>query len=212
MRPSAFAPQLKRDPLGSHDAQDTTHHREHVSENAAFITAGASLRFSLFSALPFILLGLVWLIVASIFAFRGDEVDKPNRMAQLYGYTVCLIALVVSLISVSSILDAVFERANPLQSEMGFGAALTSFEAYKATHRREQTMLERGAPARPDTASDATLRQQYEALVKDRIATVHYRTTKSLTTSTIFFLIALGLFVFHWRWVRRLNGDRAAAA
>ena len=80
-------PQLKRDPLGSHDAQDTTHHREHVSENAAFITAGASLRFSLFSALPFILLGLVWLIVASIFAFRGDEVDKPNRMAQLYGYT-----------------------------------------------------------------------------------------------------------------------------
>src|SRR5207245_8938165 len=87
MRRRASRPQLKLESLGSHDAQDTTHHREHVSENAAFITAGASLRFSLFTALPFILLGLVWLIVASIFAFRGDEVDKPSRMAQLYGYT-----------------------------------------------------------------------------------------------------------------------------
>jgi len=170
------------------------------------------LSLSLFSALPFLLLVVVWLLVAGIFALRGEEVDKPNRMAQLYGYTVCLIALVVALVSVSSILNAVFERANPLQSEMSFGTALTSFEAYKATYRREQAMLERGAPARPDTVSEATLRQQYDALVKDRVATVHYRTTKSLTTSAIFLLIALGLFFSHWRWVRRLNGNRASAA
>jgi hypothetical protein len=182
-------------------------------ESGSFITTGPSFFWmSLFSALPFLLLGLVWLIAANVFVLRGDDVDKPSRMAQLYGYTVCLIALVVALISVSSILDAVFERAAPLQSEMSFGTALTSFEAYKATYRRDQAMLERGAPARPDTASEGTLRQQYDALVKDRLATVHYRTTKSLTTSTIFLLIALGLFFFHWRWVRRLNGNRAAAA
>jgi hypothetical protein len=180
-------------------------------EGTGVIAAQPSWWFSLFGMLPVVLLCLVWLVVAGSFALKGDDVDKSGRMAQLYGYTVCLVALVVSLLTLSSIIGAVFERVNPLQSELGFGAALTSFDAYKATYRREQMMLGRGAgaAARPDTMSEPSLRQQYDVLVKDRVATVHYRTTKTLTTSAIFLLIALGLFFFHWRWLRRLNGDGA---
>jgi hypothetical protein len=167
---------------------------------------------ALFGLAPFALLVAVWLIVAAVFALKGDDVDKSNRIAQLYGYTVCLIALVVALVSLASILDAAIDRANPLQSEFGGFTSLTSFEAYKATYRREQTMFERGQPAKPDTVSETTLRQQYDALVKDREAATRYRTTKSLTTGFIFLLISLGLFSVHWRWVRRLNGISRAAA
>lgn len=137
--------------------------------------------------------------------------DKPNRMAQLYSYTVCLIALVVSLVCVASIVSAVFDRANPLHAGPGFGSTLTSFEAYKAT-RRQQPPSVSGGPAQSDTASEATLRKQYDALVTDRIAATRYRTTKSLTTSAIFLVIAFGLFGFHWRWVRRLQDGTAAAS
>ncbi len=167
--------------------------------------------FMLLPAVPLLLLAIPW-FVGAVFVLKGDQPDMPSRAAQLYGYTVCLVALIISLLSISSILDAAFERANPLQSETGFGTALTSFEAYKATYRREQQVFDRGSPSQPDTASDATLRRRYDALVADRIASTRYRSSKSMITSGILLLISLGLFVFHWRWVRRLNGARPAAA
>jgi hypothetical protein len=160
----------------------------------------------------FVLVGILWLVLGATSVLKGDDVDKPNRIAQLYGYTVCLIALIVSLISVSSILDAAFERANPLQAEISFGAALTSFEAYRATYRREREVFDRTGSAQPDTVSEATLRRRYDALVADRLASVRYRTSKTFTTHGVLLLICLGLFVFHWRWVRRLNGTGGAAA
>src|SRR5258708_39068824 len=133
-------------------------------------------------------------------------------MAQVYGYTVCLITLIVSLVSLSSILNAMFDRANPLQSEFGFGTVLTSFEGYKATYRREQPMFDRNGTAKPDTMSDVSLHQQYDAIVKDRIASTQYRTAKSLTTGSIFLVVSLVLFGLHWRWGRRLNGAHGGAA
>jgi len=172
--------------------------------------AGPPWEFLLFGAGPLLLLGAAWLFMAATLVFRGDDVDKPNRMAQFYGYSVCLIAIIVALVSATSIIDAVFDRANPLQSEGGFGASLTSFESYKATYRREQAIFDRSGSARPDTVSDVTLRPQYDALVRDRLAAIRYRTTKSFVSGTFFLVISGLLFFFHWRGVRNLS-EKAAA-
>jgi hypothetical protein len=153
----------------------------------------------------------VWLAVA-VLVHKGDEVDRANRMAHLYGYTVCLITLVVGLITLSSILNALFDRANPLQSDNPFGTSFSSFESYKATYRREQAVFDRGEGAKPDTLAEASLRTRYDALVRDRIASTRYRTGKSITIGLIFLALSLVLFVTHWRWVRRLNGALRAAA
>ena len=161
--------------------------------------------------LPLLLIGAVWLAVAVI-VHKGEDVDRPNRMAHLYGYTVCLISLVIALITLSSILNAAFDRANPLQSESPFGASLTSFESYKATYRREQAVFDRAEGAKPDTLSDASLRARYDALVRDRIASTRYRTGKSITIGLIFLVLSVVLFLTNWRWVRRLNGSQRAAA
>lgn len=161
--------------------------------------------------LPLLLIGAVWLAVAVI-VHKGEDVDRPNRMAHLYGYTVCLISLVIALITLSSILNAAFDRANPLQSESPFGASLTSFESYKATYRREQAVFDRAEGAKPDTLSDASLRTRYDALVRDRIASTSYRTGKSITIGLIFLVLSVVLFLTNWRWVRRLNGSQRAAA
>ena len=161
---------------------------------------------------PLLLLLAVWLTVAAIVSQKGDDVDRPNRMAHLYGYTVCLISLIIALISLSSILNAAFDRANPLQTDSPFGTSLTSFESYKATYRREGAMFDRSEPAKPDTASDTTLRALYSALVNDRIAATRYRTAKSLTMGLIFLVISIALFVTHWRWVRRQNDPSRGAA
>ena len=155
------------------------------------------------------LLFLVWLVASALIALRGDDVDKPNRVAQFYGYTVCLVALVISLTSLSSILSNLFQRANPLQSEMSFGVQLTSFEGYKASIAREG-MFPRNSQTAPDTTSEATLRKRYDALVADRVAETRYQTSKALTTSSIFLVIAIVLFGTHWRWILRLGNAPAA--
>lgn len=151
-----------------------------------------------------ILLIVVWFIVATAGALKGGSVETPNRMAQMYGYTVCLIAVVVAIASVASLIDAAFDRAYPLQDEYMFGASLSSFEAYKATYSRERAAMGPGPVAVLDTASDETLRSRYDALVQDRITAARYRTSKKLVTSGLLLLVAVGLFGVHWRWVRRM--------
>jgi hypothetical protein len=56
------------------------------------------------------------------------------------------------------------------------------------------------------------LRQRYEALRTDRITRNRYEAHRSLVTSTLLLLLALGLFVGHWRWLRRRVGDTSAEA
>jgi len=138
--------------------------------------------------------------------------EKPNRVAQVYGYTVCLIALVISLVTISALLNAAFERATPLQAGFGFGATLTSFDAYVATLQRDRGVSSQPGVALPDTTSEVTLRRRYDALVADQRASSRYRTGKTFVTNGVLLLLALGLFGFHWRWVRRLNGVTPAAA
>ena len=121
---------------------------------------------------------------------------------------ICLVAVIVGLTSFTSILGAAFDRAYPLQNEFGYGASLISFEAYKATAARERAMMgpERAAP---DTASDATLRDRYTALVAERRSGTMYRTTKTFITSGILFVVAALLFLTHWRWLRTISRPRA---
>jgi hypothetical protein len=117
---------------------------------------------------------------------------EKSRIPQIYGYTICLIAVIVGLMSLSSILDAVVDRANPMQAD-GYGPyTLASFDAYKATSGR-------------DSLSEADHRRRYDALVSERVATTRFRTMKTFLSSGVLLLVAITLFVTHWRWMRRLN-------
>ena len=79
---------------------------------------------------------LLLLVVVSLFilmaraaANDGGSVEKTNRIRQWYGYTVCLIALVVGLGCVAGLLDNAFDLSNPMANQFGYDPSLTSFEA-----------------------------------------------------------------------------------
>lgn len=162
--------------------------------------------------IPMILLGIplvLWIGFATTLA-RRDAVDRPNRIAQWYGYSVCLIAVIVLLISVGGMVNGLFTLANPLYREEGYEPTLSSFEAYRATYHRtpfvdriERDSLRRTPP------SEAELRPQYEALRADRIARSRVEAQRSLVSAGISGLLAVALFLFHWRWLRRM-GDAPA--
>jgi hypothetical protein len=139
---------------------------------------------------------------------NGDRsIDKPNRIPQIYGYTVCLIAVVAFLISINGIVDATFTLANPLHGPYGGHEGLTSFESYEAS-RVERTVPDRNVPA--DTTSSETRRRRFEALRADRIDANRLQAWRRLVGNGLTMVIAIALFAWHWTWLRaRMAEERA---
>ena len=139
--------------------------------------------------------------------------NSTSRIAQIYGYAVCLIAIVTLLIVGSSFVDAAFDRANPLRSQnFRYGAyegSLTSFEAYRATYSGDRMAMrvapgpDGPVPVQPsDTLTTEQLRARYDLLRAEREASVRYGATQQLVKNGLLILLAIALFVTHWHWVR----------
>ena len=138
--------------------------------------------------------------------------DRLNRfVAQFYGYAVCLITVIVMLISIKGIIDAAFDLSDPLRAQGGAygrsGRPLTNFELYKMEARRQgSTRNDPTVPAEkasPDsTTSDADLRRMYDAEREAAIGNARFRAIRSLVGNLLLIVVAAGLFVIHWRWLR----------
>jgi hypothetical protein len=136
-------------------------------------------------------------------------VARSPRIAQWYGYTVCLVAVVTFLLSARGVVDDLFTLSDPLRSSSRYGTSLTSFEAYEAT----QDMTPRRTPADTiATPTEAELRRRYAALRDDQIAQSRFDATRGIVASLLMVLIASGLFVWHWRWLRAMPAGDAGDA
>ena len=137
---------------------------------------------------------------------------SSSRIAQVYGYAVCLVSVIVFLISLSGIVGAVFNFTDPIHAEQhgsSFGPSypLSSFEEYKLAAQRASSF-----PAGPsaDTTrarhlSDEQLRQNYQAERDDKIGYVKFHALRTLVLGIVFSLLAVVLFSLHWRWLRKMN-------
>jgi len=167
-----------------------------------------------FSWLFWIAVGLcvvVWVALARSSLVHGGDMERSDRVPQLYGYSVCLIAIVEMLENVSSLVNQSFTLSNPLASDRyGWGGAvLTSFEAYKATmSRMESPAFATVAASNAPKPTDAELRAQFEALRADQVVRARLEARRDMTNSILMLALAAALFAWHWRWVRR---ERIAA-
>jgi hypothetical protein len=139
--------------------------------------------------------------------------DQPRWIPQMYGYIVCLIAVITILISLNSIVNNTFEFAEPEMSREVTGEfGGRSLEACRQRWMRTATPP---GPERPtaaptaDVPSDSALLALCAEERTDRIAAVRHRALRSLVTSTLMLLVAGILFAVHWRWLR---GSRTAMA
>jgi hypothetical protein len=79
--------------------------------------------------------------------------DRVNsRIAQVYGYAVCFITVVVMLFSIKGVVDALIDLSDPIRAEAGgfgrMGHPLTNFDVYKMAVRRACARGTGRAPAR----------------------------------------------------------------
>ena len=166
----------------------------------------------MFSVVTAVVLLAAWVILAASRLVQGGVVERPERVPQLYGYSVCLIALVWALVSTMSIIENAMSFSAPElrnANEYGFEPSVTSFEAFRATYDRSRRM---GMPdTQPlDTVAEPELRRRYEALRADKIERNRFQARRELVLGVISLVIAAGLFVLHWRWLRRLKSAVSA--
>jgi hypothetical protein len=141
--------------------------------------------------------------------------DRLNRfVAQIYGYAVCLITVIVMLISIKGIIDAAFDLSDPVRAHGGAfgrsGRPLTNFELYKMEARREAVRTPRTGPdgrsLPADTvSSDAELLRLYEAERETQIGNTKFQATRSLFSGLLFIILAGVLFFIHWRWLKGIT-------
>ncbi len=144
-----------------------------------------------------------------------------SRIAQVYGYAVCFITVIVILISIKSVVDAVIDLSDPIRADAGAygrsGRSLSSFEIYKLDARRDsRAPLASGpGPAKiqpADSLSDTDLRKLYDAEREQAIGFVKFRAVRTLIGSGLLIVVAIVLFLVHWRWLRERDTLPATAA
>src|SRR5688572_30125348 len=87
-----------------------------------------------FAVLVAAMLIAAWVILAGSRFVQGGIVERSERVPQLYGYTVCLIALIWALSSGISIVGNVLSLSAPELrglSQFGWEPSVSSFEAFR---------------------------------------------------------------------------------
>jgi hypothetical protein len=163
------------------------------------------------SAVVGIILIAAWVILASSRLVQGGVVERPERVPQLYGYTVCLVTLIWAIVSTVAIIEASLTLNAPLyRNDRMYGPfepSVSSFESFRTTYDMSRRMMTRDPDAaKLDTIPEPELRRRYDALRADRMERNTVEARRSLITSALSLLIAATLFAFHWRWLRRAVG------
>lgn len=167
-----------------------------------------------FASVAAVVLVAAWVILAGSRFVQGGVVERPERVPQLYGYTMCLVGLLWALASAAGLVENATALAAPAyqrRNEFGLEPSVTSFEAFRLTYDRYRRFsAPEPATAKLDTLSEAELRRRFAAYRADRIAATEAEARQGLVTRSASLLLGAGLFAFHWRWLRRRVGAPAA--
>ena len=139
---------------------------------------------------------------------EGLRMEKPPRTAALiYGYAVCLVAIITLLISIPNMVNSIIDLSDPLYAggyySPGKQANLASYEIYKMeilSAPQEATKSGQAAYI-PD---ETTLRVMYEAARADRIALATHIARRTIIVFALLTVISVVIFWIHFRWMRSL--------
>ena len=133
--------------------------------------------------------------------------EKSQKVgAQIYGYAVCLTAVITFLISVSTLVNAILDLGDPLHAGWTPPEApsLASFENYKMDILRSIPKGE-GAGQASYIPDDATLKGMFEAAKNDKIQSSRHNSMRNVMIGGILMVICTILFITHWRWMKKIT-------
>ncbi len=167
--------------------------------------------------------------------------EKSTKVVgQIYGYFICLTAIILFLTSIQSIVGSVVDLRNPKYAADLAGSNLESFEKYKMNilnslyagkerdAEKEKAKTGGEGVAAPDTAAPATavpgraapayipddsgLRAMYEAEKSVKFESARHVEWRRIVENGLMVLLSAVLFVVHWMWLKRRPRTAAKAA
>ncbi len=125
--------------------------------------------------------------------------EKKTKIAQIYGYAVCLTAVITFLISITGFVNALIDMGDPLYAWGGSDANLASYENFKVNAMES---IQKESAYIPD---DNALHEMYEAAKTDKIKKVEHNSRKTIMVTSLMIILSIILFVIHWSWMGRLR-------
>jgi predicted PurR-regulated permease PerM len=129
-----------------------------------------------------------------------------NKAAQVYGYVVCIIAVITFLIGIATLINSLMDIGKPLYAGYRNDINLASFENFKADVMKELTKDAANIP------TDVDLNNMYVAAREEVIARQSHRTRKNVIVNTVLIIVSIVLFFVHWKWMVRINKRMAEYA
>lgn len=132
--------------------------------------------------------------------------EKKEKASLVYGYAVCLVAVITFIICVAGIVNAVLDLSDPIHAGHSFRPepSLASFENYK------MDVLKSSEGEQAFVPDDETLRAMYTAAREDKIQGAKHSANKNIMVNGLLIFISIVLFIFHWIWIKRLPRKVAA--
>jgi len=130
---------------------------------------------------------------------------KSKIITNIYGYAVCLTAIIVFLICISQLIIAFINLGDPIHAGWRDSEtpSLASYENYKAdvvnSGKAKVAATENYVP------DDKTLRKMFRAELNDKITLETHRIVRDIWVNIVLLIISVVLFCFHWRWMRKLS-------
>ncbi|WP_321426238.1 hypothetical protein [uncultured Bacteroides sp.] len=126
--------------------------------------------------------------------------EKVKSFTHVYGYIICIVSVVVFLTCVTSLVNAVINKTDPLQSYFD-SQNLATFEVYKLEQMKSFSKKD-NEPGR-ELPNDQTLRKIYEDTKKAKIDRMVFDSNKTIIVSSTLIVISIILFWTHWNIARK---------
>ena len=134
--------------------------------------------------------------------------SKPNNASQIYGYIVCLVAIIVVIISIEELVGAISDSMDIAHVKDSPKVLSQSFEVWRSYEYNFLRMSLKDVPAsfvdKYPVPDEQALRQMYESEKQIAEQTIQHKNRTSLVQSVSLILVSLIIFIVHWIFVRRI--------
>jgi hypothetical protein len=140
---------------------------------------------------------------------EGRKLD----FGQLYGYTICLVAVLTFLFGTVNLVGAMLDsRELPYTPSYVDGPSLVSLGAYKIDLLSRIGVEEGSEAAASFFPPDSALRRMLDAERLHRLALSHQTSRRTIVINLVLMMLAVLLFAAHWMWLRARERTVSAQA
>jgi hypothetical protein len=134
--------------------------------------------------------------------------SKQNITSQIYGYVVCLIAIVVFIGTMKDIVYTIIDCANMNNAKESPSILRESYEKWlfhtQNYIRYSLKDVNAALAEKISVPNEQALKQIYESERQTALKNIQHTLYKSLVADSLGLLVSIIIFILHWIFVRRI--------